>query len=91
MSWFVVMAMCGQLAGEAKPDCSPYRTFRKLEFTDEQACIVVANERRTRLEQALKDKAAHLGKKLEKMVVYSECNTASETVKLLEDNLPTST
>ncbi len=86
MSWFLVMAACSQFVGDPVTECSPFQTFRRNEFTDKQTCLVVADDRHRKMEQALKAKAKSLGRELAKLDIYSECNTVAETIELLELN-----
>jgi len=86
MSWFVVIALCGQLEGMGKPYCAPYSTLKQIEYTSYKACSLVAENERLNLENGFKARAAEQGKKVEKMMAFSECLAAKEAIKLLESN-----
>jgi hypothetical protein len=88
MSWFVVIALCGQLEGAKTPYCSPYTTSKQIEYTSYKACSLVADSERLTLENGFKARAAEQGRKIEKLMAFSECLSAKEAIKLLESNNP---
>lgn len=84
MSLYVVVAMCIQMAGEAKPTCSPYATDGKV-YRSEALCESMAEYRYQEGVKALKAQAAQRGQEPQRMAVYSKCLSADDTIKLLEN------
>lgn len=84
MSLYVVVAMCIQMAGEAKSTCSPYATDGKV-YQSKALCEVMAEHRYQEGMKALEARALKRGQEPKRKAVYSKCLSADDTIKLLEN------
>lgn len=84
MSLYVVVAMCMQMAGQAKSTCSPYATDGKV-YQSKAVCEAMAEHRYQEGMKALKAQASERGHEPIRQAVYSKCLSAEDTIKLLEN------